>query len=110
MVWFNKGSQERILNQDCTSGLKDCFYLSKQCRYRYNAIYVAFHLDFHCLPKYPFRGFQYTQGYGEHGVTPTSIILDKAYNKKGVTTSLIYLINCSCVGISPLTQQYTAQK
>ena len=22
--------------------------------------FVAFHLGLHCLPKYPFRGFQYT--------------------------------------------------
>ena len=22
--------------------------------------YAAFHLGLHCLPKYPFRGFQYT--------------------------------------------------
>ena len=24
--------------------------------------YVAFHLGLHCLPEYPFRGFQYTKG------------------------------------------------
>ena len=24
--------------------------------------YVAFHMGLHCLPKYPFRGFQYTKG------------------------------------------------
>ena len=24
--------------------------------------YAAFHLGLHCLPKYPFRGFQYTNG------------------------------------------------
>ena len=23
--------------------------------------YAAFHLGLHCLPKYPFRGFRYTQ-------------------------------------------------
>ena len=23
---------------------------------------AAFHLGLHCLPKYPFRGFQYTKG------------------------------------------------
>ena len=27
--------------------------------------YAAFHLGLHCLPKYPFRGFQYTKGYGK---------------------------------------------
>ena len=27
--------------------------------------YAAFHLGLHCLPKYPFRGFQYTRGYPE---------------------------------------------
>ena len=25
--------------------------------------YAAFHLGLHCLPKYPFGGFQYTKGY-----------------------------------------------
>ena len=25
--------------------------------------YAAFHLGLHCLPKYLFMGFQYTQGY-----------------------------------------------
>ena len=25
---------------------------------------VAFHLGLHCLPKYPFRCFQYTKGQG----------------------------------------------
>ena len=24
--------------------------------------YAAFHLGLHCLPKFPFRGFQYTKG------------------------------------------------
>ena len=24
--------------------------------------YAAFHLGLHCLPEYPFRGFQYTKG------------------------------------------------
>ena len=24
--------------------------------------YAAFHQEFHCLPKYPFQGFQYTKG------------------------------------------------
>ena len=24
--------------------------------------YAAFHLGLHCLPKYPFRGFKYTNG------------------------------------------------
>ena len=24
--------------------------------------HAAFHLGLHCLPKYPFRGFQYTKG------------------------------------------------
>ena len=24
--------------------------------------YAAFHLVLHCLPEYPFRGFQYTKG------------------------------------------------
>ena len=24
---------------------------------------AAFHLGLHCLPNYPFRGFQYTKGY-----------------------------------------------
>ena len=27
-----------------------------------NSIYAAFHLGLHCLPKYLFRGFQYTKG------------------------------------------------
>ena len=26
--------------------------------------YAAFHLGLHCLPKYPFRGFQYTKSFG----------------------------------------------
>ena len=27
---------------------------------------AAFHLGLHCLPKYPFRGFQYTRGLSCH--------------------------------------------
>ena len=27
--------------------------------------YAAFHLGLHCLPKYPFRGFQNTKGKGD---------------------------------------------
>ena len=41
--------------------LKQC--LSKQCRPWWNAAFtciysVAFHLGFHCVPKYPFTGIQ----------------------------------------------------
>ena len=28
--------------------------------------YVAFHLGFHCLPKHPSMGFQYTKGLNMH--------------------------------------------
>ena len=29
--------------------------------------YAAFYLDLHCLPQYPFRGFQYRTGSQQNG-------------------------------------------
>ena len=38
--------------------------------------YVAFHLDFHCFSKCPFRGFQYTNGQLKHQADGIQIIPD----------------------------------
>ena len=40
--------------------------------------YAAFHLGLHCLPKYPFRGFQYTKSLYSGGLSHTY-----KYNKYG---------------------------
>ena len=41
---------------------EDFFGLSNSVDLNKMPHYVAFHLDSHCLPKYPFRGFQSIKG------------------------------------------------
>ena len=44
--------------------------------------YAAFHLGLYCLPKYRFRGFQYTKGYSSK-IRSTSTISEKVmYSQK----------------------------
>ena len=45
--------------------------------------YAAFHLGLHCLPKYPFRGFQYTKVkflYPMHWVQWLMVVLELKLN------------------------------
>ena len=61
-VYF-KGSQVRIfLNYDIFLSRKVVLILANSAGPDEMQHYAAFHLGLHCLPKYPFRGFQYTKG------------------------------------------------
>ena len=42
--------------------LKIDFVLANNANLDEMQCYAAFHLGLHCLPKYPFRGFQYMKG------------------------------------------------
>ena len=46
-----KGSQAEFSKLWCISIPEGCLNIN-----------AAFHLGFHCLPRYPLRGFQYTKG------------------------------------------------
>ena len=64
IVYF-KGSQLKFSKVWCVSVSESCFiFNSKQCRPWWNAALCCkwLQLGLHCLPKYPFRGFQYTKG------------------------------------------------
>ena len=60
IIYF-KGSQIGIPNYDVFKSLKIVYNSAKNvdCDEMHH---TAFHLAFHCLPKYPFRGFQYEMG------------------------------------------------
>ena len=59
---YFKGPQVECLNCDVFQSLKIILILAKSADPDEILHYVAFHLDIHCLLKYPFRGFQYTMG------------------------------------------------
>ena len=61
IVYF-KGSQVNFLNYDVFLSLKIVFILVKSADPDEMQHYAAFYLGLHCLPKYPFRGFQKTKG------------------------------------------------
>ena len=58
-IVYIKGSQIIISKNIIFLSLKmiDQFCLNQQCRPDEMQHYAAFHLDLHCLPKYPFSGF-----------------------------------------------------
>ena len=56
------GSQEEVLNYGVFLSLKVVLILANSADIDEMQHYAAFHLVFHCLPKYPFRGFRYTKG------------------------------------------------
>ena len=51
-----------FLNYDVFQSLKVVLTLSNSADPDEMQHYAAVHLGLHCLPKYPFRGFQYTKG------------------------------------------------
>ena len=56
IVYFN------FLNYQVSLSLKVVLILANSADPDEMQHYAAFHLGLHCLPKYPFRGFQYTKG------------------------------------------------
>ena len=56
-----KGSQAEFLKYDIFLSLKIVFIIANSAGLDEMRHYAAFHLGFHCLQKYPFRGFQYTK-------------------------------------------------
>ena len=61
IVYF-KGSQVEFLNHDVFLSLKVVFIMANNADPDEMQLHAAFHQGLHCLPKYPFRGFQYTKG------------------------------------------------
>ena len=55
-----KGWQVKFLNYDVFLYLKIVLMLANSVDPDEMQHYAAFHLGLHCLPTYPFRGFQYT--------------------------------------------------
>ena len=80
--------------------------------------YAAFHLGLHCLPKYPFRGFQYTKVSSIQRVNIVSVlkkiwfdilndsqkeesdILNSLKMMKGVTNSIPSLLSYRFISFS----------
>ena len=59
---YLKGSKVEFLNYDVFLSLMVALILANSADSDELQHYAAFHLGLHCLPKYPFRGFQYTKG------------------------------------------------
>ena len=57
-----RGHSQNFLNYDLFLSLKIVLILANSADPDEMQHYAAFHLGLHCLPKYLFRGFQYTQG------------------------------------------------
>ena len=60
-IVFFKGLQVEFLNNDVLLSLKVVLILANRADPDEMQHYAAFHLGFHCLPKYQFRSFQYTK-------------------------------------------------
>ena len=58
---YFKGSQTECFNL-CISVTEGCFNFGTSADSDEMQHYAAFHLGLHCLPKYPFRSFQYVNG------------------------------------------------
>ena len=61
IIYF-KGSQVIISQILCISVIDVVLILANSEDPDEMQHYAAFHLGLHCLPKYPFRGFQYAKG------------------------------------------------
>ena len=59
---YLEGSQVGFLNYDIFLSLKVSLILANSAYPDEMQHYAALHLGLQCLPKYPFRGFQYTKG------------------------------------------------
>ena len=60
-IVYLKGSQVEFLNYDVFLSLKVILTFANSADQDEMQRKAAFHLGLHCLPKYPFRGFQYTK-------------------------------------------------
>ena len=59
---YIKGSYVAYLNFNVVLSLKVILIVANSAVPDEMQHYAAFHLGLHCMPKYPFRGFQYTKG------------------------------------------------
>ena len=59
-ILYFKGPQVEVSKNDAS--LKVVLILANIADPDEMQHYAAFHLGLHCLPKYPFRGFEYTMG------------------------------------------------
>ena len=57
-----QGPQVDFLNHDVFLTMKAVSTLANSANPNEMQHYVSFHLGLHCLPKYPFRGFQKNKG------------------------------------------------
>ena len=62
LIMYFKGSQVEFLNYCVFLSLKVVLILANSVDPDEMQHYAAFHLGLHCLPKHPFRGFQYIKG------------------------------------------------
>ena len=56
-----KGSQVKVTKLCCISISEHCLNIANSADPDKMQHYAAFHMGLHCLPQYPFRGFQYTR-------------------------------------------------
>ena len=62
-ILYFKGSQVEVFtNNDVFLSLKVVLIWANSADPDEMQLFAAFYLDLHCLPKYRFRGFQYTKG------------------------------------------------
>ena len=59
---YLRGHRSEFLNYDLFLSQRIGFTLTNSVDPDEMQHYAAFYLGLHCLPKYPFRGFQYTKG------------------------------------------------
>ena len=62
-ILYSKGLLVKISIKWCISVPEDLFILANSENHDEMSAYAAFHLGVHCLPKYPFTGFQNEKGY-----------------------------------------------
>ena len=63
LILYFKGSHVKVSRLWCFLSLKVVLILTNSEYPDKMQHCAAFHLGLHCLPKYSFRGFQYTKGY-----------------------------------------------
>ena len=62
-ILYFKESQVKNLNFNIYLSLKVFFIFANSADPDEMQHHAAFHLSLHCLPEYPFKGYQYTRGY-----------------------------------------------
>ena len=61
-IMYFKGSQVELSKLGCISVHENYLFLANSADPDEMQHYAAFHLGLHCLPNFPFGGFQYTKG------------------------------------------------